>query len=269
MNDYAPATWRLVRSAPASGATNMAIDEAILQAVAAGLVLPTLRLYAWEPGCLSLGRAQPWTDVDLPALRSAGFDLVRRPTGGKAILHVDELTYSVSAPQALPQVAGSIVESYRRLSAGLVRGLERLGMAGLVADRRAENRHPAGPVCFEVPADYEITVGGQKLVGSAQMRTGDVVLQHGALPLWGDIARVCALLVARPDPAHVRARATTMVEALGRPVTWDEVAEALAAGLAEALNLCLVPGTLTGQEQTWAEELRAGKYATDEWTHQV
>ena len=75
--------------------------------------------------------------------------------------------------------------------------------------------------------------------------------------------------MARPDPAHVRARATTIVEALGRPVTWDEVAEALAAGLAEALNLCLVPGTLTGQEQTWAEELRAGKYATDEWTHQV
>ena len=269
MSDYPPATWRLIRSVPASGATNMAMDEAILRAVAAGLVLPTLRLYAWEPGCLSLGRAQPWSDVDLPALRSAGFDLVRRPTGGKAILHVDELTYSVSAPLTLPQVAGSIVESYRRLSAGLVRGLERLGVTGLVADQRVENRHAAGPVCFEVPADYEITVGGRKLVGSAQMRTGGVVLQHGALPLWGDITRICVLLVARPDPAHVRARATTIVEALGRPVTWDEVVEALAVGFAEALNLRLVPGTLTGQEQTWAEELRAGKYATDEWTHRV
>jgi lipoate-protein ligase A len=269
MSDYPPATWRLIRSASAGGATNMAMDEAILRAVAAGLVLPTLRFYAWEPGCLSLGRAQPWADVDLPALRSAGFDLVRRPTGGKAILHADELTYGVSAPLALPQVAGSIVESYRRLSAGLVRGLERLGITGLVADQRVENRHAEGPVCFEVPADYEITVGGRKLVGSAQMRAGGVVLQHGALPLWGDITRICALLVARPDPARVRARATTIVEALGRPVTWGEVAEALAAGFAEALNLRLVPGTLTGQEQTWAEELRAGKYATDEWTHRV
>jgi lipoate-protein ligase A len=269
MSDYPSATWRLIRSAPASGATNMATDEAILQAVAARLVPPTLRFYAWEPGCLSLGRAQPWADVDLPALRSSGFDLVRRPTGGKAILHVDELTYSVSAPQALPQVAGSIVESYRHLSAGLVRGLEWLGMAGLVADQRVEHRPTEGPVCFEVPADNEITVGGRKLVGSAQMRTRGVVLQHGALPLWGDITRICALLVAHPDPARVHARATTVFEALGRRVTWDEVAEALATGFAEALNLRLVPGALTDQEQTWAEELRAGKYATAEWTHQV
>ena len=106
MTDYPPATWRLLRSAPADGATNMAVDEAILRAVAAGRVPPTLRLYAWEPPCLSLGRAQAAADVDLGALRVAGgstelaevFDLVRRPTGGKAILHVDELTYSVVAP---------------------------------------------------------------------------------------------------------------------------------------------------------------------------
>lgn len=269
MSRYTPTTWRVIRSVPASGAANMAIDEAILRAVAAKLAPPTLRFYAWEPACLSLGRAQPVADVDLRALRVWGFDLVRRPTGGKAILHVDELTYSVIAPEGDPRVAGGIVGSYRRLSAGLVRGLERMGVPGIVADQRAENRGAAGPVCFEVPSDYEITVGGRKLVGSAQMRARGVVLQHGALPLRGDITRICSLLVTHPHPGRVRARATTIEEVLERPVTWDHAADAMGAGFAEALGLRLEPGALTGQERAWAEELRVGKYAADTWTFRV
>ncbi len=280
MGDYTLAIWRLLHSAPADGATNMAVDEAILRAVAAGQVPPTLRLYAWEPACLSLGRGQPLSDVDLQAVQAAGFGLVRRPTGGKAILHVDELTYSVVVSGTDSRVAGDIVESYRRLSAGLVHGLERLGITGLVADRRAtpplvgRAGGGKGPVCFEVPSNYEITVGGRKLVGSAQMRAQSVVLQHGTLPLYGDIARICPLLTAHPDPARVRARAMTVEEALGPldadqgklPVTWDEAAGALALGFAEMLKLCLEPGTLTDGERAWAEELRAEKYATDAWT---
>ena len=136
VSDYPFATWRLLRSTPADGATNMAVDEAILRMVAAGQVPPTLRFYAWEPACLSLGRAQPLADADLEALQAAGFDLVRRPTGGRGILHADELTYSVIAPQVEPRVAGGIMESYRRLSAGLMRGLEWLGVENLAADRR-------------------------------------------------------------------------------------------------------------------------------------
>lgn len=253
----------------------MAVDEAILRAIAAGRVLPTLRLYAWEPPCLSLGRAQKVSDVDLDALQTAGFDLVRRSTGGKAILHVDELTYSVVAPQGDHHVAGSISESYRCLSAGLLRGLERLGVPNLTADRRTslppagEAGGRRGPVCFESPSDYEITVGKRKLVGSAQMRSQGVVLQHGTLPLYGDITRICSLLTARPDPAHVHARATTIEEALMSLVTWEEAAAALATGFAEALNLRLEPGVLTGEERIWAEELRAEKYAAEEWTRQV
>ena len=269
MNNYSSATWRLLHSLPASGAVNMAIDEAILRAVSAGLAPPTLRLYAWEPACLSLGRTQRITDVDLEALRAANFDLVRRPTGGKGILHVDELTYSVVAPETEPRVAGTIVESYRRLSVGLVRGLERLGVTGLTTDRQVENRRPQAPVCFEVPSDYEITVGGRKLVGSAQMRAQGVVLQHGALPLHGDIARICPLLTVHPDPARVRARATTIEQALGWPVAWDEAAGAVATGFAESLNLYLAPGALTDDELGWAAELRAEKYATIEWARRV
>jgi lipoate-protein ligase A len=277
MSGYSHATWRLLRSALADGPTNMAVDEAILRAVAARQVLPTLRFYAWEPACLSLGRMQEAADVDWEALEAAGFDLVRRPTGGKAILHVDELTYSVVAPQGEPRVAGSIVESYRCLSAGLARGLELLGVTDLVADQRTTPPQGwggprgswSGPVCFEAPSDYEITVGGRKLVGSAQMRAQGVVLQHGALPLYGDIARICPLLAAHPDPARVRARATTVEETLARAVAWDEAADALAAGFAEVLNLSFEPAALTNEERAWAEELRSGKYATEGWTRRV
>ncbi|HET90064.1 MAG TPA: lipoate--protein ligase family protein [Chloroflexi bacterium] len=267
-SSYPRTTWRLLHSAPADGPINMAVDEAILRAVGAELSPPTLRLYAWAPPCLSLGRAQQAADVNREELEAAGFDLVRRPTGGKAILHADELTYSVVAPRGEPRVAGDIVESYRILSTGLVRGLERLGIAGIVADRQAV-RQGDGPVCFEVASDYEITVGGRKLVGSAQMRAQGIVLQHGALPLHGDVARICPLLTARPDPVRVRARTATVEQALGRSISWEEAAQALAAGFAEALNLELAAGHLSDQERAWAEELRAQKYAAPTWTQRV
>lgn len=266
MTDYPRATWRLIRSEPADGATNMAVDETVLRAVAHGEVPPTLRLYAWEPPSLSLGRGQPADDVDRRAVRDGGYGLVRRPTGGRAILHVDELTYSVIIPQSDPRVAGSVVESYRRLSAALVRALELLGVPHIVADQRVEEAGEEGPVCFEVPSDYEITAAGKKLVGSAQMRAQGVVLQHGAVPLHGDIARICPLLAQHPDPVRVRARATTVERALGRRVSWDEAAEALARGFAETLNLELKPANLTPQERAAARALRAEKYAASDWT---
>jgi lipoate-protein ligase A len=266
---YPTATWRLLLSAPADGAANMAMDEAILNAVAADKVPPTLRFYAWDPPCLSLGRAQRVSDVDLNALRAVGFDLVRRPTGGKAILHIDELTYSVVAPETDPRVEGGVVESYRRLSAGLIRGLEKLGGTRIAADQRAENHHLEGPVCFEVPSDYEITVAGKKLVGSAQMRAQGTVLQHGALPLHGDITRICPLLATHPDPARVRARATTVEAAFGKYIAWDEASIALTEGFAEVLNLDLEPGRLTEEERMHAERLRSEKYTARAWTERA
>jgi lipoate-protein ligase A len=274
MDAYPLATWRLLRSAPASGAMNMATDEAILHAVAAGQTRPTLRFYAWRPPCLSLGRGQKSSDVDLEALDPAGYDLVRRPTGGKAILHIDELTYSVVAPETDPRMAGGVVTSYRRLSAGLVRGLRKLGALDAMATGRrqepaGEERRQTGPVCFEVPSDYEITAHGRKLIGSAQMRAEGVVLQHGTIPLYGDVARICLCLISRPDRVSVRARATTVEKALGKAVTWDEAAEAMAEGFAEALNLRLEPGTLSEEEVSQAEKLRDEKYATSAWTHKL
>jgi len=272
MKTYPKARWRLLNTGVADGATNMATDEAILRAVAKGLVLPTLRLYAWEPPCLSLGQAQSSSDVDWAACAQRGYTAVRRPTGGRAILHTDELTYSVTAPEADPHVEGGIVESYRRLSAGLLEGLRLMGVPGIEAHHpevSPSNDGAQGPVCFEVPSTYEITVNGQKLVGSAQVRREGIVLQHGTLPLVGDIARICDVLISQPDPARVRARAATVEGVLGRAVSFGEAAQAVAQGMAAALNLDLVPGDLLPQEREWADELRQTRYATDEWNRRL
>jgi lipoate-protein ligase A len=277
---FSQTTWRLIRSPAAPGAWNMAADEAILESSGRGETPPTLRLYAWSPPCLSLGYAQPLSDVDLAALESRGWELVRRPTGGRAILHTDELTYSVAGPLDEPRLVGGVLESYRILAAALLRALQLLGIPAQ-ADEKPAAAVPQGaqpnqnPVCFEVPSNYEITVGGKKLIGSAQARRKEGVLQHGSLPLQGDLTRIVQALIF-PDPqARARAaerllqRATTAERVLGRPLDWEQAAQAFVQAFAETLNLQLLPGDLTPEERQRAEALLAEKYASPAWTGRV
>lgn len=267
----ADAPWRLLMSGAARGAPNMAVDQAIMEAVAAGRVPPTLRFFAWEPACLSLGYTQPLADVDRARLAAFGWDLVRRMTGGRAILHTDELTYSVAVPGDHPIVHGDIVQSYRHLSRALLEGLRRLG-AQPQADRRADgHRAAANPVCFEVPSHYEITLDGRKLVGSAQVRKFGAVLQHGSLPLCGDITRICDALVFESEERRqrvrerVRARAATLADALTAPPSWDEAACVMADAFRDTFELELIEAALTPEEAARAEELTATQYAAEVW----
>jgi lipoate-protein ligase A len=261
--------WRLILHPPRDGARNMAIDEALLEETAAGRSLPTLRLYAWEPPTLSLGFAQPAADVDRDALRRLGWGLVRRPTGGRAILHTDELTYSITAPETDPLMQGGVLESYRRLSLGLLAGLRLLGVE-VQADEGARGRAVRNPVCFEIPSQYEISAGGKKLIGSAQARRLGGVLQHGAFPLGGDLARILqALAGPQIPPERVRRRAATLGELLGREVSWREAADAVARGFADTFAIEFRRGELTGREETRADELARGKYGAAEWTNRV
>lgn len=269
--------WRVLQTAPASGAWNMALDEAILEAVGQGAVLPTLRLYGWQPPCLSLGYAQPVSDVDFDQLRARAWQLVRRPTGGRAILHADELTYSVIAPLREPRVYGSILESYRHLSQALLLGLQRLGVDAH-ADRVSTTAAPktaVGPVCFEVPSTYEITVGGKKLIGSAQARRREGVLQHGSLPLFGNLTRIVEVLRFSDENERqaaadrLRERALTIENCLARPVTWQSAAQALMAGFEEALALQLSPQQPSPQELNRTEQLMQEKYNHPDWTNRV
>jgi lipoyl(octanoyl) transferase len=272
--------WRLLITAPARGAWNMAVDESILEHAQAGSgdSYPTLRLYAWDPACLSLGHAQPFSDVDVNRLKERGWEVVRRATGGRAILHTDELTYSVIAPYDEPRVEGGVLESYNRLAQALLLAVKNLGlpveMKELVG--HAYNMtNVTNPICFEVPSTYEITVDGKKLIGSAQARKKEGVLQHGSLPLIGDLARICQALVFENEAARENAskrlltRAATVESALGHAVSWDTAAQAFIHAFETQLGLNLQRGDLSKSESKRADELVKEKYDHPSWTERV
>lgn len=266
-------TWRLLLTPPATGAWNMAVDEAILNHVIEGKAIPTLRLYRWDPPCLSLGYAQPASDVYHEALADNGWQMVRRATGGRAILHTDELTYSVCGQSSNPILAGDILTSYRRLSEAILLALE---MIGLQVKALPKEDGPQGlqtdPVCFEVPSNYEITADGKKLVGSAQARRKNGVLQHGTLPLYGDLTRITRALVFETETQRTLAaqrlleRATTAESVTGVPVSWEQAAESFKRAFSKQLGIQFEPGELSTGELALAEELVESKYANPEWT---
>ncbi|MBX6377246.1 MAG: lipoate--protein ligase family protein [Clostridia bacterium] len=247
----------------------MGVDEAVLDAVAAGATPPTLRLYGWRLPTLSLGCFQPLArHVDLTACRASGVAVVRRPTGGRAVLHDGDLTYSVVLPAGL--LPAGVQASYRVVSGGLVAGLRRLGADVDWASGRVR-RQGGSPACFEAAVTGEVEAGGRKLVGSAQVRRPGAVLQHGSIPLDFDAARVTALL-RHPGrdlavvTASLAASATGLRQVLGRAVTFREVAQAVASGFAEHFGVELEPGGLSAVERRRAEELATSKYAQAWWT---
>ena len=264
--------WRLILDVARDGSANMACDEAILQAVARGEQPPTLRLYAWRVPTLSLGYAQPTRDVDFDELNKRGWQLVRRPSGGRAILHADEITYSVALPETHPLAHGSVTESYRRLSTALIAALRLLAPAMLIeADQRHERAAAPNAICFEVPSDYEITAQGKKLIGSAQLRKYGGVLQHGALPLNGDVADICdALTVPNADArqrakVRLRQRAITLSAAADRLITWQVAAAALCEGFRQTFALTWQAADAF-LEADAAHALIDSRYAADAWT---
>ncbi|MAS34598.1 MAG: hypothetical protein CL610_11355 [Anaerolineaceae bacterium] len=260
--------WRLIYDLPTPGTRNMAIDEALLMT---NPVQPVLRLYRWMPFCLSLGYGQRSREADRQRLADRGWDLVRRPTGGRAILHGDELTYSLVLPADHPLAAGGVLPSYQRISEALVRSLREM-VTELDASQQ-DNNTASGPVCFDVPSHYELTVQGRKLVGSAQVRRKSGILQHGTIPLHGDIGRICDVLAYTNEAdretarQHVRQRATTLGEALRHQrVNWESVADSIARGFASTFGIEWVPGTLTDAEQETANWLENDVYGSDAWT---
>ena len=277
---YPPATWRLLITPPTDGATNMAIDEAILYALAEGDGIPTIRFFQWEPACLSLGYNQHWDEINEAALTAKGYTWTRRATGGKAILHTDETTYSLIVPQSDPRIQGGIVESYRILSLGLLRGLSKLGVQAEQATRdearekRKAGRSSGGPVCFDTPSQYEITVEGKKLIGSAQLRRKKIVLQHGTLPLHGNLNRIIDVLEFSDEERAFQQemlpnRATTLERVLGKVLSNEESVDALKQGFAEQLNITLEEMPLTEKELVLADKLRAEQYANEVWLKRV
>lgn len=207
-----------------SGAENMAADAALL-AEAARTSRAFLRLYRFAPPCLSLGRNEPAARYDREAIARLGLDVVRRPTGGRAVWHEHEVTYAVAAPiagfgglrEAYRTIHGRLAVALRMLGADTTLALDRPPLSSTALDRRL-----SGP-CFAMPAGGEVLVAGRKVIGSAQVREGAAFLQHGSILLAGsqDVVRVVTRQSAEAG------RETTLAAILGRPVGFGEVAEAI------------------------------------------
>jgi len=260
-------TWRVLSDAAQGGPRNMALDEAIACAVEAGRVPPTLRFYAWdEPtvslGCLPAGRGA----VAREACDRLGVRIVRRPTGGRAVLHDDELTYSVCVPLDRSWARLSVGESFRRIGEGLVAGLRRLGIAATLGKAggppAASEKSEA---CFQTPRMPAVLAAGKKIMGSAQRRLGGAILQHGSLLMDVNLPMHQAVFPSWPrdDPG----KGVTWLKALLREVPPRAAIErALVDGWAAVLNIRGALGELTTWEQHEAERLAVTRYATPAWT---
>lgn len=267
-----PENWRLLNTGFRTGAENMAIDEAIMQAVADGAAPPTIRFYGWSPPCLSLGYFQDREKaVDLEACELLGVDCVRRPTGGRAVLHEHEVTYAVIVPEAHPLMPKGVTESYRVLSQGILWGLRDLGCAAELSQGKKERDRSLSAACFDAASWYELVVEGKKLVGSAQMRQNKVILQHGSLLLRFDPAKLVYLLFGEKNfhkLSLIQGLTNTVAaleEVLGREVSFDEVVDALSMGWEETLGITLVAAELTPQERQQSAQLTMEKYSQEAW----
>jgi len=249
--------WRLLVDGALPGAANMARDVAMLEAVAAGEAGPSLRLYGWDPPCLSLGRHQGVDAADLRFCRAEGIDVVRRPTGGRALLHHLELTYAVVAPAGSGPLPRALQDAYRAICGALVQALRSLGVAAELTPGEANlelpSPHSVVP-CFEAPAGGEVVVGGRKLIGSAMRAHGGAVLQHGAILLDWD-GRLQAGALGLADDRALRPRVTTLAAELGREPPAAEFEEAVVGAFAAALTVVFERGALTPAERGRAAAL--------------
>jgi lipoate-protein ligase A len=268
--------WRLIRSSPQSGVRNMALDEALLESVAAGRSLPVLRLYGWSPPTVTLGYFQRVESaVNLEACRSLGFDVVRRITGGRAVLHDREVTYAVISPEYSPLFPGGILENYRVIARVLQQTFESFGLAAFLAPGRSRGNNSSGAqqsACFTAPATYELLHAGCKVTGSAQKRHGTTFLQHGSIPVELDPQCLFQALDTERQIAP-QAGGLLLAQSVGwlnrwlpRPVTIAEVEERLLVSVARDWNVCLVEDEPAAAEQKRAEQLAAEKYGNAIWT---
>ena len=271
--------WRFLSTGSRDAASNMAIDEALLLNHEAGSTPPILRVYAWDTPTLSLGYAQNTAqEVNLTGCRQHGVDIIRRPTGGRAVLHDQEVTYSLILPTTLSQGvqgADTLTEHYRRIGLALTAALQQLGLP--VHFERAHRRPPASrlpasPACFSALARYEISVAGKKIVGSAQKRLHNSLLQHGSIPLELNRVRLFQCLQTAPEyrSALIQEAYTTMTsinEIAPAPIPVAIIHRALQAGLAASFDIEFIQDTLQPAELQLATELRTTKYATYSWNY--
>jgi len=251
--------WRLIVDGAVPGARNMARDVAMMEAVSEGLAPPTLRLYGWNPPCLTLGRHQGVEAADLEFCRREGIDVVRRPTGGRALLHHLELTYAVIAPIGAGPLPRALQDAYRLICRGLVRAMRALDVDASLTDGEVNVLLPSprsAIPCFKAPAGGEVVVGDRKLIGSAMRSHAGTVLQHGSILLDWD-GRLQAGSMGLADDSALRPHVTTLADELDRPVSRADLLDTVVDAFAEVLGFSFEPDRLTAGEEAREQELAA------------
>ena len=246
-------TWRLLIQPDGDAATNMATDLALLRCVRQ----PVLRLYTWKPWAVSLGYHQAWETLDIEKCRREGLDVVRRPTGGRAVLHAEELTYCVVLPRTHQWYTDSVVACYRTISMALLNGLRSLQLPVEAMERASTGRngtpvdhrgYMGNPSCFASGVRFEIALRGRKLVGSAQRRFQEGILQHGSILLGPAYRRLWRYLRRSSVPAGAD-HAVSIAEVTGELLPPEHVIQAIRSGFEQALQLTFTESGLTPEEQ--------------------
>lgn len=246
--------WRLLQTGYANAFTNMAVDKAILVSHSKGLAPPTVRFYGWVPPAISIGYFQSLVEeVDLDACQRYGVDCVRRITGGGAVFHDKELTYSIVISESHPSIPKNILQSYGRICGAVMKGLEQLGINSEYA-----------PI-------NDIVTNGRKISGNAQTRKFQTVLQHGTVLMDVDVDTMFSLLKVPNEKikdkliADVKQRVTSIHHCLGKDICFNKVANAMKRGFEEEFQIHLVEGRLTVEEQVFAEQFEKETFLTEKW----
>ncbi|MGR3764992.1 lipoate--protein ligase family protein [Rossellomorea sp. NS-SX7] len=270
-------TWRFIDSGNCSPSYNMALDEALLDWHSEGKIPPTIRFYGWDPATLSVGYFQKVEkEINMDAVKEYGLGFVRRPTGGRGVLHDEELTYSVIVSEEHPEMPKTVTEAYRVISEGVLKGFQGLGLEAYfavpkTAEEREGLKNPRSAVCFDAPSWYELVVEGRKVAGSAQTRQKGVILQHGSILLDLDEDKLFSLFKYPSERVKERMqkafknKAVAMNEISRERITMDMAKEAFKKGFEEGLDIHLEPYVLSEEETQYVENLAKTRYESDEW----
>jgi lipoyl(octanoyl) transferase len=269
--------WRFIDSGNCSPSFNMALDEALLDWHSEGKIPPVIRFYGWEPATLSIGYFQKVDkEIDLEAVKAHGLGFVRRPTGGRGVLHEHELTYSVIVSEDHPEMPKTVTEAYRVISEGILKGFHQLGLEAYFAvpktdEERSALKDPRSAVCFDAPSWYELVVEGRKVAGSAQTRQKGVILQHGSILLDLDEDKLFSLFkypnerVKERMKSSFKNKAVAINEISSRRISLEEAKEAFYKGFADGLNIELESYQLTEEELAYVNKIAKDRYENDEW----
>ncbi|MGD6803908.1 lipoate--protein ligase family protein [Rossellomorea aquimaris] len=269
--------WRYIDSGNCSPSYNMALDEALLDWHSEGKIPPVIRFYGWDPATLSVGYFQKVEkEINMEAVKEHGLGFVRRPTGGRGVLHEHELTYSVIVTEEHPEMPKTVTEAYRVISEGILRGFRALGLEAYFAVPRTEEekqglKSPRSAVCFDAPSWYELVVEGRKVAGSAQTRQKGVILQHGSILLDLDEDKLFSLFKYPNDRVKERmqrafkSKAVAVNEISSETVTLDMAKAAFKKGFEQGLGIELEPYVLSQEEAQYVEDLAKRRYESDEW----